>query len=245
MQQQLGKFYLVSIGIGDPDNMTIRARNIIEEADVIFAMEFIQQQYSDFFQGKEVFDASHGLFTVMSEGSQMQEKEDKTRKIIRDYFQEGKMIVVIDFGDPTIYSPQSGYLNEFSDLSPTVIPGISSFNAANAAIGKELTGKYDRAVILTEALKDDGGNTYNRFQELAKSQSTLIVFTMKMDLNSLVTELKKHYKANTQVAVVVHAGFKDKEKVVYGTLDTIIDIYLKNKFPWDHLLYVGDFISNQ
>ncbi len=237
-----GQLYLVSAGIGDPDNMTIRAHRIIKSADIVLAMDLVSKPLADLLDGKELHNAGHGLFTGVNVNSGGPKAEDKIRKIIRTGYSEGKTIAVLDFGDPTVYSPQSAYLREFSDLNPKVIPGISSFNAANAVLGRELTGNYDRAVILTEAMKGwDGAR--ERLQKLAATQSTLVFFSMRLDLKEVVSDLKEHYPSDTPIAIVLNAGFAEKEGTIRGTLDTIIEISNDKTLPWQHLIYVGDFLN--
>lgn len=241
METQSGHFYLVSVGIGDPDNMTIRARKIIEAADIVFAMKFIRTQLAFLLEGKEVHDAGHGLFSKMTKNTAMIEEEKRIPPIIRSAVAAGKTVVVLDFGDPTLYSPQSGYLTEFADLSPQIIPGISCFNAANAALGREITGAYDHAVILTEAMCGWEGSK-ERLAKLAATQSTLVFFAMRMDLDEVVGELKNHYAPDTPVAIVAHAGFSDKETVYNASLETVARLASQEKLSWDHLIYVGDFL---
>lgn len=235
MAKNTGKLYLVSAGIGDVDNITIRAHKILENADIVFAMPFIQRIYSSLLQGKEVYDAGHAFFTDSNVNSAKDNDEDKVRKIIRDAYSQGKCIAILDFGDPTLYSPQSAYLREFSDLNPQVIPGISSFNAANAAIGQEITGKYEVPVVLTEAMECN-----ERLDLLASTGATLIFFTMRMNLAKTVEQLKKHYAKDTPAIIVCCAGIREKEVVLRSTLDEIVDLAKARNIPWEHLLYVGD-----
>lgn len=240
MNTNKGKLYLVSVGIGDADNMTIRAKKTIEQADIVFAMDFVRDNLTALLADKDVRDAGHGFFTKETMNSARGDDEDKQRKIIREAIAAGKTVAVLDFGDPTLFSPQSGYLREFADLDPKVIPGISSFNAANAAIGVELTGKYDRAVILTEAMHErDGGR--ERLAQLAATHSTLVFFTMRMDLADTVTLLKSYYPGDTPAVIVCHAGFAEKETVLRATLDTIVES--ATDVAWEHLLYVGSAMN--
>ncbi|MGD9638901.1 MAG: SAM-dependent methyltransferase [Alphaproteobacteria bacterium] len=235
--------YLVSVGIGDIDNITLKAVKTIESADIVFAMDFVKEQFQDYLTNKEVYDAGHGLFTPMGrrgkDETEVLTEEDKIRKIIRQAVFAGKTVAILDFGDPTIYSPQAGYLKEFADLNPVIIPGISSFNAASAALGKELSNSYDAAIVLTKAVKTETG----KIAKLAQTKSTMILFTMNMDLPNVVSELKLHYEGDTPVAIVSAAGFKDRENIIKATLDTILDVVSNDDLPWEHLLYVGDFLK--
>jgi precorrin-4 methylase len=45
------------------------------------------------------------------------------------------------------------------------------------------------------------------------------------------------------VAIVSSAGYKEKEEVIRGTLGTIFDQVGESKLPFEHLLYVGDFLT--
>jgi len=242
MTNTTGQLFLVSAGIGDADNITLRAQKIVASADIVFAMDFVRDQFTDLLADKEVHNSGHGLFTKLSINTGSKNQENTIRRIIREGYTAGKTIVIMDFGDPTMYSPQSSYLKEFADLQPKIIPGISSFNASNAAIGCELTGSYNRAVIITEAMQNwDGAR--ERLQKLAATQSTLAFFSMRLDLKQVVSDLKQHYPASTPVAIVTHAGFADKESVIRGTLNTIIEQTQNTPLPWQNMIYVGDFLN--
>ena len=235
-----GKLYLVSAGIGDLENMTLRAHKIVTNADIVLAMEFVRKQYEQILVGKEVHDAGHGLFTNIEKGSGAYGDKDKIRSVVRGGVLEGKIVVVLDFGDPVLYGPQSGYLKEFADLNPEVVPGLSSFNAASAALGREITGGYDRAVVISEAMNSQEGD--DRLEKLAATGSTLVLLTMRMDIDKVVFQLKKHLPEDTPAAVVCSAGFKDKERVLKTTLGSLAKCIRLEEPSWDYILYIGDFL---
>ncbi len=265
-----GRLYLVSAGIGDPDNITIRAQKILEQADIVFAMKGTSGQMADLLKGKELHEAGHGLFgmgekpkadaqkakaprppkdatpagRMALDPKKQAEEQAKARNIIRNGIAAGKTVVVLDYGDPTIYGPQIGYMKEFADLNPEIIPGISSFNAANAALKRGLVGGGSNGVILTAAGGGrKGSNPDNSLAQLAKSRSTMVFFTMGMNLPEVVKQLKTSYPGTTPIAIVSHAGFKAKEAVLYATLDTVVAKTSGGKLPFEHLIYVGDFLK--
>ena len=55
---------------------------------------------------------------------------------------------------------------------------------------------------------------------------------MFLNIPTVVKQLKTHYPPNTPVALVQHAGYQDKERVIRATLDTILDAVKdeKNRF---------------
>ena len=68
---------------------------------------------------------------------------------------------------------------------------------------------------------------------------------MFLDLEKVVKKLKKHYPPQTPMAIVCYAGYKDIEHIIYGTLDTIIEKTKGEKLPFEHLIYVGDFLTKR
>jgi precorrin-4/cobalt-precorrin-4 C11-methyltransferase len=151
-----------------------------------------------------------------------------------------------DSGDPTIYGPNMWYLEAFEDLDPEVIPGVSCFNAANAVLRKGVTsGVKAHSVILTASFGRKEYMGHDSIEKLAQHQATMVFFTMFMDLEKVVSQLKSHYPADTPIAIVLFAGYKDKQRIIHGTLDTILDKTKGEKLPFEHLVYVGDFLTNR
>jgi precorrin-4/cobalt-precorrin-4 C11-methyltransferase len=58
------RLYLVSVGNGDPDNITLRAINTIKDSDIVFCSKRIRDKFPILLQGKEIFDPGFGLFAI-------------------------------------------------------------------------------------------------------------------------------------------------------------------------------------
>ncbi|MFV9691456.1 MAG: SAM-dependent methyltransferase, partial [Desulfobacteria bacterium] len=111
----------------------------------------------------------------------------------------------------------------------------SCFNAANAALRKDVaSGKETHSVVLT---------TIREAEKLSRHNPTMVIFTMHTKFKDLVDKLKNLYPPQTPIAVVVYAGYKEKERVIRGRLDTILEQIGGEKFPFEHLVYVGDFLD--
>lgn len=245
-----GRLYIVSLGSGDHDNITLRAQKTMASADVVLAMKHTCQQWADALKGKEVHEIGHALFKKNCPHRQQNPaafaaEEGKIRRIVRDSVAAGKTVAVLDGGDPTIYGPHAGFLTEFADLDLKIIPGLSCFNAANAALKRGVTGGIaSRSVILTGGLgAATGYDCKDTLAKLSETQSTMVFFTMRVKLPKIVEGLKQNYPGDTPVAIVCHAGYEDKEKVILATLDTILDRIKDQKPPFEHLVYVGDFLK--
>jgi precorrin-4 methylase len=252
------QLYLVSVGNGDPDNITLRAINTIKDSDIIFCGKRLRDKFPVLLQGKEIHDPGFGLFAVYGKRPEQAKKskrfnyEEKVKqlnevtRIIRNGVKEGKVVSILDSGDPTIYGPNMWYLEAFEDLDPEVIPGVSCFNAANAALRKGVTsGVKAHSVILTASFGREEYTGPDSIENLARNQASMVFFTMFLDLENVVTKLKTCYAPDTPVAIVLFAGYKERQGIIHGTLDTILEKTKGEKLPFEHLIYVGDFLTNR
>ncbi len=234
------QLYLVSLGTGDPDNITLRALNTIQKSSVIFCMDRVAVQFPGLLDGKEIHRGTlsvHKAF-MRSDGDRREGLEEvkEISRIIRKSVGEGKTVSILDYGDPTIYGPNMWFMEVFEDLNPEIVPGVSSFNVANAALKKGVTwGEKTRSVIL---------NNGTDVEQLAAARAAMVFFTMREDVPGIVGKLKGHYPSETPVAVVSNAGFRDKERIIQGTLATIEEKIKGEKLSL-YLFYVGDFLTKR
>jgi len=249
------KLYLVGVGPGDPDLITLRAIKAIEQAGVLFCYESFREKFARYLAGKQVHYGFWRLFPYYGqdpaelEGEQRRACEQIARKrdrfigIIRDAVAGGKTVAILDAGDPTIYGPYAWCLEEFADLDPVVVPGVSCFNAANAALRRGITtSEKTKSVILTAA--DWPGKT-DTIPKLSVHGTTMVVFTMKTEFSEFIKKLSVNYPPETPVAIVKHAGYADKEAVIQSTLGTVLDQVGDEELPFEYLLYVGEFLTHR
>lgn len=247
------KFYLVGVGPGDADLITLRAVKAIEKADVLFCHHGFGEKFAPYLEGKDVHYGFWRLFSYYGQDPAELEGEERERceetatrrnefiGIIRQAVGQGKTVAILDSGDPLIYGPYSWCLEEFEDLNPVVIPGVSCFNAANAALRRGITNSEStKSVILTAA--DWPGKT-DTIDRLSVHQSTMVLFTMRTDFREFIDKLSVNLPPEMPVAVVKHAGYAEKEEVIQATLGTILDKVGDDRLPFEYLIYVGDFLT--
>ncbi len=167
---------------------------------------------------------------------QIAAQQEETRRIIRDAVAAGRHVAILDNGDPTIFGPHIGYIREFADLNPVIVPGLSSFNAANAALQTSVVDGSSRTVALSLGRLDNG-----RDEILTRmiSEGTTLAFFMVRDLDAFISGLNARLPGDTPVAIVTDAGDRAHQQVFRGTLDTILTKTEGKKLP-NYLLYVGD-----
>ena len=253
--KQSSKFYLVGVGPGDPDLITLRAIRVIEQADVLFCYESFRDKFAPYLKGKQVHYGFWRLFPYYGQdpaalqGDQRRQCEQTARKrnefigMIRRAIEQGKTVAILDSGDPLIYGPYAWCLEEFEDLKPVVIPGVSCFNAGNAALRKGVNnGKNTKSVILTAA---DWPEKTDTIQRLSQHHCTMVIFTMKTEFEEFIDKLRANNPPETPVAVVKYAGYAGKEEVIQGSLATIAAQVGRERLPFEYLIYVGDFLTHR
>ncbi len=247
------RLFLVGMGPGDPDLVSVRALNVIRAADVVVYLEGAKEKFRHVAGGKEVIAVPYGFWrnygkdpSALPETDARKEKEiAPIRKEfigrVRDAVSRGKVIAVLDSGDPLIYGPWAWILEEFEDLKPSVVPGISCFNAAHAALKKSPTiTESTKSVILTS--NDWPGKT-DTIDSIGKHGASMALFTMRADFDFFIGKLKIAYPSRTPVALVLHAGNRENERVITGTLGTISEQVRETRLPFEYMIYIGDFIT--
>lgn len=244
-----GKFYMVSVGVGDADLITVRAIETIKKSDIIICRPRTRETFSKYLAGKTFWEGAfqewrtHDVACDQIENPKQREKCRKDRAVreklearIRAAVKDGKTVTVLGSGDLFIYGgPYRWYREELKDLDIHTMPGVSCLNAANTVIGKDIMdGDTVHSAVLTH---------YHGIDKLAKHQPTMIIFTMHTAFADIVEKLKSYYPPETPIAIVFYAGYKDKEYQIKGNLNNILQKTKGVDFPFEHLVYVGSFMK--
>ena len=227
----LGKVYIVGGGPGDPELLTLKAKRIIETADVvIYADSLVHPSVVDFARpGAEV----HGSKTLT-----LPQIMDLMVTAVR----QGKTVARVQSGDPSIYGAvfeQMRLLNQ-EGIDFEIIPGVSSAFAAAAVLKAELTvPEVSQTVIMTRAEGRISLPPGEQLQDLATHGCTLVIFLSITRVPRIVRELTgAGYPRNTPVAVVYRVGWPE-EKVIRGTLADIARKVREAKITLQALILVG------
>jgi precorrin-4/cobalt-precorrin-4 C11-methyltransferase len=230
-----GQVIFVGAGPGDPELITIKGARAIERADrVIYAGSLVNPELLKLCRpGTPCHDSAsltlEEVVTFMIEGTQ-----------------RGETIVRLHTGDPSMYGAikeQFDRLDQES-ISYSVIPGVSSFFAAAAAVKREFTlPDISQTLILTRLAGRTPVPEREALAQLAKHQSSMAIFLSVQDMGSVVEALLEGgYPASTPIAVVAKASWPDEE-VLFGTLETIVEKVKTAGIRKQAQILVGDFLD--
>lgn len=258
MAEGKGKLYVVGMGPAGPDLTAPRALAIVEKADVLLCSPRLPQRFAAFGRtidpSKIAFDPWERIFDKKSQHLKRSdpkgwfEEVEKWRKEIQGFvlkkINEGKIVAMMDGGDPCMYGPSLQYLLQgFDDSLFEVIPGMGAANAAAAALKRPLTTDDARFVMMTsfESLFGEKPEPQeDLLRDISRYESTLVLYMSLRSMKDLVDRLAKYYPPDLPVAVVYYAGYVDKETVVRGTLQTIVQKTRKMDETWLGLVIVGE-----
>lgn len=243
-----GSIHLVGMGPGDPELVTFKAARILKEADHVFCFDYLKEEVARFAPAEKITVASPllmGRFRAQSidtlppklrdRAHQSVEESARFLPQIRELVANGKRVVFADAGDPTVYCPWSWITEDFADLRPTVVPGLSSFNAANAALGQSVT-KNGGVILLSS------GDSLGTADEHGRLNVLLVLFTHRAKFKELLPQLQSRYPADTPIAIVAEASY-ERQRVMLATLGTLQDTLADKELPQLYLIYVGDGLT--
>ncbi|MBW2042041.1 MAG: hypothetical protein JRI76_08410 [Deltaproteobacteria bacterium] len=248
-----GKLYFVGIGPAGPEMATLQAIEIIKQADVIFAPKYIQDPFQEYLKGKDVrlawpdsvYMVDGKLYTTMDSkeklkrlGRAIMKHAASLSNQFKKEMSQGKSVALLVNGDPCLYSDLRWFKRYFSDSDFEVIPGMSSFNAGAALFKVDLTQPRGiNTVIIHSPIAG-----VSEIRQLAKHQVTMVFF-MAGRLKAIVKELKREYDGDTPIALAYYIGYPTKQKVIKGTLNTILRDTKAEPETDMFLIYVGEFME--
>ncbi|MEK7313849.1 MAG: precorrin-4 C(11)-methyltransferase [Deltaproteobacteria bacterium] len=230
------KVYFIGAGPGDPKLLTIKGKEVIERVEiVVYAGSLVSEEILRYaVNAREIYDSAP--LTL-----------DKIGVIFKKAGERGLDVARIHSGDPSIYgaiNEQMRLLDEFG-IAYEVIPGISSFQAASAALCQELTLP---GVCQTITLTRVGGNTptpeKEALEEVIKTRPTLVLFLSISKLREIVETLKTAYLVSTPVAVVYKASRPDQE-IILGTIGDITEKMEGRGITKTALIMVGEALGKK
>ena len=211
-----GCFIGIGVGPGDPKLLTVRAVECIQEADVIIAPRsekkedsralFIAQSYI-----KAETQIIKMVFPMVNSSEVQQEAWKENRKVLRELMEQGKKVVFLTLGDPTVYSTyiyvhkrveQLGYATE-------IVSGITSFCAVSARFNEGLVEKSQQLHVIPASYQ---------IEEALKLPGTKVL----MKTGKKMQEVKAQIKASGNKAEMIeNCGMPDEK--IYRSVEEIPD----------------------
>jgi len=225
------KVYFIGAGPGAADLITLRGARVLGSVDmVLYAGSLVPTAMLEHCRpGAELID------TAQLDLEQQQACYLRAQAA-------GIDVARLHSGDPAIYGATAEQMRRLEALGIDyeVVPGVSSFTAAAAAIGAELTKpEVSQTVILTRVSgRASAVPELEAIARLAEHRSTMCIFLSGPHLKKIVGDLLLHYPPETPVALVYRASWPE-QKSYQGTLATVLEDTRRGEWNLTTMMLVG------
>lgn len=206
----MAKLYVVGIGPGGREHMTIKAVETIRKCDVIVGYTPYINYLGDLVEGKELF--STGM-----------KGEIERCKIAIEQVREGKNTAIISTGDAGLYGMAGPILELKKEIEVEIIPGITAAFSAASELGSPIM--HDFVSISLSDLMTPWEVIENRVEKAAEGDFVITIYNprskgRKDHLKKAINIILKNQSGETPVGIVKNSGRLETE-IILTTLDNI------------------------
>lgn len=210
-----GIFYGVGVGPGDPDLLTVKAINVIREADVIIAPKTEKKEDSTALTIAKPFLNANAkivklVFPMVFSSDTLSDAWENNKNVIIDLLAAGKKVVFLTLGDPMFYST---YIYVFRLLENCgypieTIPGVPAFCAIGSKLGYPVVEGNDILSIIPATISED------KLDQALGLADNVVLMKVYKNSGQVIKQLQRHGLADN--AVMISRCGLDDEQVVYN-----------------------------
>ncbi|MDK6370656.1 cobalt-precorrin-4 methyltransferase [Aerococcus urinae] len=233
----MAKVTFVGAGPGDVELITLKGYKALAQADrVIYAGSLINKDLLDYCKsGAETYDSAKlDLNEILA--------------LIEEAIGQDQEVVRLHTGDASLYGSIREQIEELKKrgIDFAVIPGVSSFLGAAAAIGTEYTvPEVSQSLIITRMAGRTPVPEKENLRSLASHQTSMAIFLSVQNIQGVVEELLAGgYSKDTPAAVIYKATWPEEKQVV-GILADIAEKTQAAGIKLTALILVGDFLGEE
>ena len=208
-----GDLYIVSTPIGNLDDITIRALNVLRDADFIFAesVERTKSLLANYEIKKKVI-------------SYNKDNEIRKARTIISYLEESNHIALVtDAGTPSISDPGYHLLSKVNpEIKVIPIPGASSLSCA-LSVSKIPMNSF----IFTGFLPKKHNDRKKKLADLALYNNPICLFESKHRLLKLLKDINEIYGQETQIGIFRELT-KVYETIFHDSVSNLINYFSDN-----------------
>jgi uroporphyrin-III C-methyltransferase/precorrin-2 dehydrogenase/sirohydrochlorin ferrochelatase len=231
-----GRVALVGAGPGDPDLLTVKARDLIAGADYVLHDALIA------LETLALCGPDTRLENVGKRGGQASARQANINARLIELARAGHHVVRLKGGDPFVFGRGGEELDELTraGVDVVIVPGITSALAAPAAAGIPVTRRgVASSVAITTA---QGGGSIDRLADLARAADTLVVLMALGELPEVAAVLARAVGGSRPAAVIGNATLPN-QRSVSGRLDSIARLAADAEIEAPATLVVGDVVA--
>ena len=236
----MGKVYIVGAGPGDPKLLTIKAKELLEDADVVVYDHLINRSILDLCKERAE------LIYVGKEAGKHTLSQEKINELLLKMAKEGKKVIRLKGGDPYIFGRGGEEAEVLADegVEFEVVPGISAAVAVSSYAGIPLTHrKFSSSVIFLTGHEDPTKkSSFIDWDLLAKFKGTLVFFMGVKNLEQICHTLIEKGMDEKRPASLIMWGTTCRHRSISASLKDMPDLAKAKGFSPPSLLIIGEVV---
>ena len=211
MASKLGKFYGIGVGVGDPENITVKAAKRLHEVDVIVLPEAKSGEGSTAFNivkeyVKPEVEQLFLEFPMIKDVEARKVFRKNNADVISAELEKGKKVAFLTIGDPMTYSTYTYVLEHISDdVEVETIAGITSFNSIAARLNIPLMVGDEDLKIVSVSRKTD-------VHKEIENNENLVLMKISRDFERIKKAIIE--TGNKENIVIVSNCGKENEEII-------------------------------
>lgn len=206
----MAKLYVIGIGPGGREHMTLKAVDSIKKSSVIVGYKPYIEYLEELTEGKELFSTG------------MRGEVERCKKAI-DLVKEGKDTAIVSTGDAGLYGMAGPILELSKEIDVEIVPGVTAGFSAAAELGAPIM--HDYASLSLSDLLTPWEVILRRAEKAAEGDFVIQIYNprskgRKDHLEKVVEIISKHRKKETPVGIVKNSG-RGGNEITITTLDSI------------------------
>lgn len=238
---QTGTVYLVGAGPGEPDLLTIKAKKVLEQADVIIYDRLIPPALLSYAKPE-----CECIYVGKSPGKHYRTQEEINQLLVQKA-QVAQRVVRLKGGDPFVFGRggEEALALARQEISFEVVPGVSSAVAVPAAAGIPVTHRGLASSFTVVTGHEDPTKESNdiAWDHLSRVGGTLVFLMGIQNLASITEQLISNGMSAETPAAVIEKGTSSQQRTLTGTLATIADAAMQHAVANPSVIVVGQVVN--
>ncbi|MFW6265984.1 MAG: uroporphyrinogen-III C-methyltransferase [Halanaerobiales bacterium] len=236
-----GKVLLTGAGPGDPELITLKAKRIIAESDVILYDRLANKELLQY------ADENTELYYVGKKAGDHHYTQQEINELLVKKAGEGKIVCRLKGGDPFVFGRggEEASVLKREGIEFEIVPGISSVTAVPAYAGIPLTRRHlssSFAVITGHEAADKKQSSIN-LEETAKTVDTLVILMGARKLRKITERLLAAGFGESTPVALISRGTGSFQKTLTGELANIASKVEKSNVKPPAIIIIGRVVS--